>query len=157
MKKTPVPVSGILFFWAGFVSSISFMEAWLKFQAPGVTIETGLSIGMLIFRSLNRMEWVFVFLLIFGMLPLMKRTTKKFLILAGSIVLILLIQTFLLLPELNERAEMIIAGNEPGKSSVHMLFGIAEVSKVLILLYLGFYSTRLFQGRGRKEYKTHKV
>lgn len=157
MKKTPVPLSGILFFWAGFVSSISFMEAWLKFQAPGVTLESGLSIGKLIFWALNRMEWVFVFLLIIGMLPLIKRTSKRFLFLTGSIVLILLIQTFLLLPELNERAEMIIAGKEPGESPVHMLFGVAEVGKVIILLYLGFYSIRLFQSISGKEYKNNKV
>jgi hypothetical protein len=157
MRKTPVPISGILFFWAGFVSSISFMEAWLKFRAPGVTLETGLSIGKLIFLALNRMEWVFVFLLVIGIFPRVKQTTKKFLILTGTVLLILIAQTFLLLPELNERAEMIIAGNEPGDSPVHLLFGIAEVIKVIILLFLGFYSTKLFSSRYEKDNENRKV
>jgi hypothetical protein len=144
MKKTPVPVSGIFFFWAGFVSSISFMEAWLKFRAPGVTLEAGLSIGKLIFTALNRMEWVFVLLLMIWTIPRIKNLSARFISLSGIVVLILIIQTFLLLPVLNERVEIIIAGSEPGESSVHMLFGIAEIIKVLTVLYLGYYSLRLF-------------
>ena len=51
-------ISFILIFWAGFVSAISFMEAWLKFQAEGVSREIGLSIGKLVFTALNRVEIV---------------------------------------------------------------------------------------------------
>ena len=32
------------FIWIGFVSAISFMEAWLKFRASGVTLPIGLGI-----------------------------------------------------------------------------------------------------------------
>jgi len=48
-----------IFLWAGFVCAISFMEAWLKFRAPGVTLPIGLGIGKLIFAALNKVEWVF--------------------------------------------------------------------------------------------------
>lgn len=136
-------ISGTFFFWTGFVCSISFMEAWLKFRAPGVTLPVGLSIGKLIFTALNRMEWVFVLLLMIWTLPLMKKLSSRLISLTGIVLLILIIQTFLLLPVLNERADLIIAGGTPGGSPVHMFFGIAEVIKVLILLYLGFYSARL--------------
>ncbi|HQO86046.1 MAG TPA: hypothetical protein PKX84_00190, partial [Bacteroidia bacterium] len=44
--------------WIGFVSAISFMEAWLKFRAPGITIPLGLGIGRLVFNVLNKIEWV---------------------------------------------------------------------------------------------------
>jgi len=44
----------------GFVLSISFMEAWLKFQAEGVTQAIGLSIGRLVFGALNKVEWFFL-------------------------------------------------------------------------------------------------
>ena len=50
------PLIGIAFIWAGFVCAISFMEAWLKFRAPGVTLPVGLSIGRLIFSALNKVE-----------------------------------------------------------------------------------------------------
>ncbi len=146
MKKTPVPISGTFFFWAGFVCSISFLEAWLKFRAPGVTLPVGLSIGKLVFTALNRMEWVFVLILMTGTIPLAKKLPAKFIAVSGIILFILIIQTFLLLPALNERAEIIIAGGTPGESSVHMLFGIAEIIKVLMILFLGFYSAKLFAG-----------
>src|SRR5690606_25200135 len=46
------------FTWLGFVCAISFMEAWLKFQAHGVTLPIGLGIGRLVFHALNKVEWV---------------------------------------------------------------------------------------------------
>jgi hypothetical protein len=138
MKKAPIPISGIYFFWAGFVCSISFMEAWLKFRAPGVSLPVGLSIGKLIFTALNRMEWVFVFLLMISAIPHIKKFSRSDYILTGTVTGILLMQTFWLLPQLMVRADNIIAGDYPGESKVHLLFGIAEVTKVLILLYLGY-------------------
>ena len=42
----PFPLAlGVSFIWLGFVGAISFMEAWLKFCAPGVTRPIGLGIG----------------------------------------------------------------------------------------------------------------
>ena len=49
--------------WLGFVLSISFMEAWLKFQAEGVTQLIGLNIGKLIFFALNKVELFFMIIL----------------------------------------------------------------------------------------------
>ncbi|MCU4174022.1 hypothetical protein [Carboxylicivirga sp. N1Y90] len=54
----------ILFaFWAGMISAISFIEAWLKFKAPRVTREIGLGIGKLVFTALNRVELVLLLLI----------------------------------------------------------------------------------------------
>jgi uncharacterized membrane protein (DUF485 family) len=38
-----------VFLCIGFVGAISFMEAWIKFRAPGVTLSIGLGIGKLVF------------------------------------------------------------------------------------------------------------
>ena len=46
------------FVWLGMVLAISFLEAPLKFRAPGVTIPIGLGIGRLVFRALNTAEVV---------------------------------------------------------------------------------------------------
>ncbi len=48
----------ITLIWLGFVCAISFMEAPLKFNAPGVELKQALSIGRIVFRALNRMEWI---------------------------------------------------------------------------------------------------
>jgi hypothetical protein len=140
MQKTPVTITAILFFWAGFVSSISFMEAWLKFQAPGVTLATGLSIGKLIFTALNRVEWLFLVLLAIHSILSFKKLPLRHFYLSAAVFVFLAVQTFWLLPELSHRAEQIIAGNTPGESIAHLLFGITEVLKVITLIYLGFLS-----------------
>jgi hypothetical protein len=43
----------LTFVWLGMVLAISFLEAPLKFRAPGVTLPVGLGIGRLVFRALN--------------------------------------------------------------------------------------------------------
>ena len=47
-----------IFVWLGMVLAISFLEAPLKFRAPGITIALGLGIGRLVFRALNACEVV---------------------------------------------------------------------------------------------------
>ncbi|MGQ8336295.1 hypothetical protein ACUNWD_07055 [Sunxiuqinia sp. A32] len=128
-----------LAFWAGFVSSISFLEAWLKFRADGVTREIGLSIGSLVFTVLNRIElavlsigWGFFYLLYRR--NLLKR--PALIRLFGLITIILMSQTFWLLPQLLQRAEQIIAGYEPADSPVHLIFILFEAVKLILLITL---------------------
>jgi uncharacterized membrane protein (DUF485 family) len=60
MTVVKMPIALICtFLWIGFVCAISFMEAWLKFRAPGITVPLGLGIGRLIFNALNKVELVF--------------------------------------------------------------------------------------------------
>ena len=47
-----------VFVWHGMLLAISFLEAPLKFRAPGITIQLGLGIGRLVFRALNVCEVV---------------------------------------------------------------------------------------------------
>ena len=46
----------VVFVWLGMVVAISFIEAPLKFRAPGVSLQVGLGIGRLVFRALNAAE-----------------------------------------------------------------------------------------------------
>ena len=60
MTVVKMPIALICtFLWIGFVCAISFMEAWLKFRAPGITVPLGLGIGRLVFNALNKVELVF--------------------------------------------------------------------------------------------------
>ena len=40
-------------FWLGMVAAISFLEAPIKFSAPGVSLAIGLGIGRKVFTALN--------------------------------------------------------------------------------------------------------
>ena len=133
--KTILPL--ILIFWAGFVSSISFMEAWLKFQAPGITLPLGLGIGKLVFSALNIVEWVL--LAGYLILNIFRYKSLRFLLtsyLIQVVVLILLIQTIWLLPGLIERSDLIISGKEPGDSNIHIYYISLEIIKVASLIIL---------------------
>lgn len=121
--------------WLGMVAAVA-IEAQLKFQAPGITRELGLGIGKLVFTALNRAEIFFGILLLASFF--LAGSHKKAQIIFSSVLLILLTQTFWLLPGLVERIDQITSGNPPPDSSLHIFYIVLEVAKILLLLVLTF-------------------
>lgn len=136
MKKPVMFPVVVLLFWAGFVSSISFMEAWLKFHAEGVTLPVGLSIGVLVFGALNLAEWLFLTAVLIYLLIRFHNTGSLPKAGMALVLAILLLQTFWLLPDLNQQARQIITGLPSERSPAHWIFGILEVIKVITLIVL---------------------
>lgn len=127
----------ICFLWSGMILGISFLEAPLKFQAPGITLGLGLGIGRLVFSALNKIELVFLTGLIFAWI--ITPSTKKTTALLTVIFIILLSQTFWLLPLLDERAGFIINNKTlPQGNSPHIFYVLAELIKLICLVTLGF-------------------
>ncbi len=56
MSPSLALAAAVTFVWLGMVTPISFVEAPLRFRAPGVTLPIGLGIGRLVFRALNITE-----------------------------------------------------------------------------------------------------
>ena len=125
------------FLWLGFVCSISFMEAWLKFSAPGVTIPIGLGIGRLVFAALNLVEWVLALVIVANLLY----SKTQFITLQNTFyfipVLMLILETFWALPALDARAELYIQGQNPPASTLHFYYVGMEVIKVACLTIFG--------------------
>ncbi|MBU3660869.1 MAG: hypothetical protein FGM14_13415 [Flavobacteriales bacterium] len=125
------------FLWIGFVGAISFMEAWLKFRAPGVTLPIGLGIGRLVFKALNKVEIVFAFSISICILS----TESTFVTIEKIIffipLLILLIQTFWVLPKLDKRAELHIQNQIVPPSKLHFLYVGMELVKIVCLITFG--------------------
>jgi hypothetical protein len=133
MKKLAVLLQRILPpLWCGMVLAIGFLEAPLKFKAPSVTREIGLGIGKLVFSALNSVEWAIAVLLAFALFTVSKSKVLRFVF--GKLMLVLLLQTFWLIPDLINRADVIIAGGTPPASSTHIIYIIAESMKVLLLI-----------------------
>ncbi len=138
MTKVEYPLAIIcVFTWIGFVCAISFLEAWLKFRAPGVTLAIGLGIGRLVFNVLNKVEWVFALVIAITALlsnaPVISWQNGLF-----AIVLVtLIVQTTWLLPGLDARAELHIAGMPVAPSNLHFYFIAAELIKTISLLVFG--------------------
>jgi len=126
-----------IFVWVGFVAAISFMEAWLKFRAPGVNLEIGLGIGKLVFKALNRVEiglaTVMLVLFYFHYLDI----TLSSWIISTILIVILAFQSFILLPKLTAAAQLKMEGVSDKKSPFHIYFVVTELIKVTLLIVLG--------------------
>lgn len=139
-SKVEQPIAVICTFtWIGFVCAISFLEAWLKFRAPGVTLPIGLGIGRLVFAALNKVEWVFAVAILISSIRIARNKINPFYIL---VVLVLIIQTVWLLPALDARAELYIQDKPVAHSYLHFYYVIAEGLKIISLFIFG---TKLFK------------
>jgi hypothetical protein len=126
----------IPFIWFGAVGAISFMEAPLKFTAPNITLPLGLGIGMIVFHALNKIEIGLCVLLttaFFFARPKGKFQFGAYLAIAS----ILIVQTFVLFPLLDERALRVIGGDAPPPSSLHLVYIVSDSIKLLLLFILG--------------------
>lgn len=125
------------YLWVGFVCAISFMEAWLKFRAPGVSLEIGLGIGLLVFKALNKVEWVLAIVLLLVLCFNFELVPYYFWGVISIPLLILCLQTVFLLPRLNGLAQKKIEGISSQKSPIHIYYVIFELIKVIILIGVG--------------------
>ncbi|AWV98809.1 hypothetical protein [Arcticibacterium luteifluviistationis] len=134
--KSPITVMAT-FLWIGFVCAISFLEAWLKFQAPGITLSLGLGIGRLVFNMLNKVEWVFAIAIFINLIIQAKKGFKlPYLVFIIPLVL-LAIQSIWLLPALDARAELYIQNQPVPPSNNHFYYVGMEALKVISLVVFG--------------------
>lgn len=130
------------YLWIGFVGAISFMEAWIKFRAPGVNLQIGLGIGRLVFNALNKVEWIFAVAIIAGIFLSEKSFKDSDTFLFYVPLIILLAQSFWLLPALDQRIEMRTRDVDMPSSPLHLYYVIAEIIKVMFLFV---YSLQQFK------------
>jgi hypothetical protein len=130
--------AAVVFIWFGMVAAISFVEAPLKFRAPGITLPIGLGVGRLVFRALNIAESVLAVILMI-VLGTGDHTGRAWVpaAIAGSC---LVVQVVVLRPPLDRRAVRVIAGDEVAPSRLHLGYIALEVIKALALLTAGALS-----------------
>src|SRR5689334_23945887 len=97
------------FVWLGMVLAISFLEAPLKFRAPGITVPLGLGIGRLVFRALNIVE--VVLLLGIGVALLAGPRSAPILWTTAAVALLLVVQLAAIRPALTARTRRVLAGD----------------------------------------------
>lgn len=146
-----------VFLWLGFVCAISFMEAWLKFKAPGVTLPIGLGIGRLVFSALNQVEWVFAIAIVLSFVLRRLRKPNYKMIFLVIPLMILTSQTLELLPDLDRRAEEIMRGGTPAASSTHTIYITLEVVKAICLLIFGSTLFLVPKSRGIHHSPNHNI
>ncbi|WP_225851114.1 hypothetical protein [Streptomyces sp. HPF1205] len=138
MNTTSAAAAGaVTFVWLGMVLAISFLEAPLKFRAPGVTIPIGLGIGRMVFRALNTVEAA----LAAAVVALVATGSPSGAALALAVVTaaVLAAQLVFVRPGLNRRSDAVLAGEDPAlrRSRAHLYYIALEAVKVFALVALG--------------------
>lgn len=135
MSATDVAVLDLTFLWLGMVLAISFLEAPLKFRAPGVTLQIGLGIGRLVFRALNAMELALAVGILIAVLVDAPRTGVVVLLAVAGATLVA--QLGFVRPRLTRRSNAVLAGEDAPRSHAHYAYVGLELIKVAVLIVGG--------------------
>jgi hypothetical protein len=130
----PAVATAAVFVWLGMVAAISFLEAPLKFRAPGVTVRIGLGIGRRVFRALNTAEATLTAVLVVAAVSGLPSQVAA----AGAVAVVTLaVQLAVVRPRLTRRSDRVLAGEDVPRSSCHYVYVILELLKVAALLTTG--------------------
>jgi hypothetical protein len=132
--------------WAGLLVGVSFIATPVKFLAPSLSLPVALDVGRQTFWALNWIEIGFAIVLLAIVLAGFRTmlAVSATLLLAAAV----LAQALWLLPLLDARVTMIIAGQMPPPSSFHSFYVVLEVLKLALLAGLMMSSGRILVRHG---------
>jgi uncharacterized protein DUF4149 len=135
--------AAVLFTWLGMVAAISFIEAPLKFRAPGVSLQIGLGIGRLVFRALNTVELVLAAVVL---ITIVADPPLPVAVVAVVVAVVTLAAQLLVVrPRLARRSDAVLVapaapsapGGEQRRSRAHYWYVGLELVKVIALVVAG--------------------
>lgn len=135
MSSGPAVAAALTFVWLGMVLAISFLEAPLKFRAPGVTLQIGLGIGRLVFRALNGVEVLIAVGILVALAP--SRPPVGVVVTFAIAVVALAVQLAGVRPRLTRRSDAVLAGHNTHRSHAHYIYVALEVIKIVALIVGG--------------------
>lgn len=127
--------------WSGAILAISFIEAPLKFRAPGITVELGVGIGRLVFRALNALELVLAITVAIALLAGGDDSAVIWATLAAAIGA--LGGKVGLRRRMDRLARRDLVKQPRASHALHILYGLAEVTTVLLLTALSVLQLQL--------------
>lgn len=129
--------------WFGMVAAISFIEAPLKFQAPGITIPLGLGIGRLVFAALNTVEAALLIgMTVVSFWPRASRIGRSRRVSLVALWVLLGLKVAVVRPPLNARTDLVLAGADPGQSPWHYVYIALDVAILAVLAVATVQSAR---------------
>ncbi|HEU5332761.1 MAG TPA: hypothetical protein VFU73_08360 [Actinocrinis sp.] len=131
--------TGVVFVWLGMVLAISFLEAPLKFRAPGVTPVIGLGIGRLVFRALNAVETVFALVVALALGAAISEDAVGSAAVTGCAIAVAALagELAVVRPRLKRRSDLVLTGHTGTRSRAHYAYVAFEIVKVLGLVIGG--------------------
>ena len=119
--------------WFGMTAGISLLAVPSQFAASAATRAVSLDVARTIFTALNKAELVALVVLLITVR--VSGNARRWWGAVSVLAFIILLQTVWLLPELAERARMILAGTE--SPIAHAAYSTLELIKLGLLLLLG--------------------
>lgn len=139
MTAADATAAAAVFTWLGMVVAISFLEAPLKFRAPGVTVRIGLGIGRLVFRGLNTAEAILATVLLVSAAAAAQLPPARVIAAGATAIAVLLIQLAVVRPRLSRRSDRVLTGEDVPRSHAHYAYVGLELVKVAALLLTGIF------------------
>lgn len=130
----------LLFVWLGMMVGISLLAAPVPFMVEALDRAEALVVNRQLFRMLTFAEQGLLTLLLIVAFAARTSTVRWLGILTvGAIVLV---QGFVLLPELARRTDVVLAGGEPEEGPYHTIYVSLEFAKMILLAGLGSWFMR---------------
>lgn len=119
--------------WIGLIVALSFIETPLKFLAPDVTVPLALGIGRLVLTAAN-IAGAVLLIAITVLSVVRPRVRRSALVVVAAIWVTFLVQVTVIRPPLNARTDIVLAGGDPGPSSLHLVYVVADVVILALLI-----------------------
>lgn len=145
--KAPYALPTVAFIatvWLGILIGVSFLATPVKFQAPSLSLPVALDVGRVTFALLAKVEWGLCAALLAAVLAARRTVWAG---MAGVLAVLLAIQAFWLLPILDQRVGLIIAGQQVAPSHDHVFYIVSDAIKGLALLALCVLALRALASR----------
>lgn len=114
--------------WLGLLLGVSFLATIAKFSAPSLALPVALDVGRHTFAIFNKVEIVLAALVLLVVLTAAR--TKLAAIAALLAALFVAVESAWLLPLLDERTSIVIAGQQPPPASYHDIFVYLQFAKL---------------------------
>lgn len=135
MPILPMILVVLALVWAGLVLGVSFLATPVKFKARTMSHATGIEIGQVTFKLFARVEWALAAGLC--LLAVIANLPVSALAVALLCALIVVVEGFVLLPELDARAKRIVVGETLEPTWHHKAYIWLECLKLTALVLLG--------------------
>ena len=144
MTSRDTPLQLLAWVWLGIVVGVSLIATPAKFRAESLDLEVALDVGRTTFGLFSWLQWALVIALasLVARAHQQGRADRRHWLLVVGVGLILLAQSVWILPELNDRVAIVIAGDPLPDSPIHFIFAIFEGTKIVMLGLLGLLVPR---------------
>lgn len=134
----------IAFTWFGMTAGVSLLATPVRFSVASLSRPLALDVSRAVFAALNKAE--FAALIILLVITRVSGRSRELWAAVAVMALILIAQSAWLLPELSARTDLVIAGIEPPPSIAHGAYSVLEITKLLLLLFIGIRSLQFLAG-----------